>query len=106
MLSPGALEARSAAGLAAEISRLVTDGTLAPGERLPTVRDMAAELGLSTGTIAAAWRALAQAGVVTSRGRSGTFVRAERRDWLSPRVRGMAVDRSATPPPPSGLGGR
>jgi len=108
MLSPRALESRSAAGLAAEIARLVTDGTLGPGERLPTVRQMAADLGLSTGTVAAAWRALAQAGVVTSRGRSGTFVRSERREWLSPRVRGMSSSERAMPPTPtpSGLGGR
>ncbi|WP_298873169.1 aminotransferase class I/II-fold pyridoxal phosphate-dependent enzyme [uncultured Microbacterium sp.] len=108
MLAPTALSSRSAAGLAAEIARLVTDGTLEPGERLPTVREVAAELGLSTGTVAAAWRALAEAGVVTSRGRAGTFVRAERREWLSPRVRGMAAPETpgATPPTPRGLGGR
>lgn len=106
MLSPRSLVSRSAAGLAAEIARLVTEGTLAPGERLPTVRQMAADLGLSTGTVAAAWRALAQAGVVTSRGRSGTFVRAERREWLSPRVRGMSSSETVVPAAPSGLGGR
>ncbi|SDP02762.1 DNA-binding transcriptional regulator, MocR family, contains an aminotransferase domain [Microbacterium sp. ru370.1] len=107
MLSTTALSSRSAAGLAAEIARLVTDGTLEPGERLPTVRQVASDLGLSTGTIAAAWRALAEAGVVTSRGRAGTFVRAPRREWLSPRVRGLAaVDAPPAPPAPRGLGGR
>lgn len=106
MLSPRALESRSAAGLAAEIARLITDGTLVPGERLPTVRQMAADLGLSTGTVAATWRALAHAGVVTSRGRSGTFVRAERREWLSPRVRGMSTGGGRPVAAPSGLGGR
>lgn len=106
MLSPRALASRSAAGLAAEIARLVTDGTLGPGERLPTVRQMAADLGLSTGTIAAAWRALAHAGVVTSHGRSGTFVRAERREWLSPRVRGMSTGEGPPVAAPTGLGGR
>ena len=107
MLAPTALSSRSAAGLAAEIARLVTDGTLEPGERLPTVRQVAADLGLSTGTVAAAWRTLAEAGVVTSRGRAGTFVRAARREWLSPRVRGLAaVDPPPAPPAPRGLGGR
>lgn len=93
---------RTPAGLAAEIARLVSDGTVAPGERLPTVRDVAAALGVSTGTVAAAWRALADAGVVFSRGRAGTFVRAERREWLSPRVQGMSADR--VPGAPRGLG--
>ena len=102
MIPPGSFVERTSAGLAAEIARLVSDGTLAPGERLPTVRDVAAALGVSTGTVASAWRALADAGVVFSRGRAGTFVRAERREWLSPRVRGMSADR--VPGAPRGLG--
>ncbi len=102
MIPPDSFVERTSAGLAAEIARLVSDGTLAPGERLPTVRDVAAALGVSTGTVASAWRALADAGVVFSRGRAGTFVRAERREWLSPRVQGMSADR--VPGAPRGLG--
>ncbi|MFZ8756859.1 aminotransferase class I/II-fold pyridoxal phosphate-dependent enzyme [Microbacterium sp. HMH0099] len=106
MLSPDALVERSSAGIAAEIARLVSDGTLSPGERLPTVREVAAALGVSTGTVATAWRALADAGVVASRGRAGTFVHAERREWLSPRVRGLAAPATPGPrtPAPRGLG--
>ncbi|MDR6692397.1 DNA-binding transcriptional MocR family regulator [Microbacterium sp. 1154] len=106
MLEAEALTERSSAGLASEIARLVTDGTLLPGERLPTVRAVAAQLGVSTGTVAAAWRALADAGVIVSRGRAGSFVRSERREWLSPRVRGLAVEARGVPIPPRGLGGR
>ncbi|MEV8239263.1 aminotransferase class I/II-fold pyridoxal phosphate-dependent enzyme [Microbacterium testaceum] len=102
MIPPDSFVERTSAGLAAEIARLVSDGTLAPGERLPTVRDVAAALGVSTGTVASAWRALADAGVVFSRGRAGTFVRAERREWLSPRVQGMSATR--VPGAPRGLG--
>ena len=102
MLAPDALVERTAAGLAAEIARLVSDGTLPPGERLPTVRQFAAALEVSTGTVATAWRALADAGVVLSRGRAGTFVRAEKREWLSPRVQGMSAD--PIPGAPRGLG--
>lgn len=102
MIPPDSFVERTSAGLAAEIARLVSDGTLAPGERLPTVRDVAAALGVSTGTVASAWRALADAGVVFSRGRAGTFVRAERREWLSPRVEGMSAAR--VPGAPRGLG--
>ncbi|MDF2046705.1 GntR family transcriptional regulator [Microbacterium sp. Kw_RZR3] len=102
MIPPDSFVERTSAGLAAEIARLVSDGTLAPGERLPTVRDVAAALGVSTGTVASAWRALADAGVVFSRGRAGTFVRAERREWLSPRVQGMSAAR--VPGAPRGLG--
>lgn len=102
MISLDVLVERTPAGIAAEIARLVSDGTLAPGARLPTVREVAAALGVSTGTVATAWRALADAGVVFSRGRAGTFVRAERREWLSPRVQGMSADR--VPGAPRGLG--
>ncbi|MDQ1136434.1 DNA-binding transcriptional MocR family regulator [Microbacterium sp. SORGH_AS 1204] len=107
MFSPDVLVERSSAGIAAEIARLVRDGVIQAGERLPTVREVAAVRGVSTGTVATAWRALADAGVIVSRGRAGTFVRAERREWLSPRVRGLAAPESPrAPAPPRGLGGR
>lgn len=57
-------------GLLAEI----TAGEIAPGERLPTVRRLAEELGLAPGTIARAYRELETAGVLETRGRHGTFV--------------------------------
>lgn len=94
MLNPAALRERSPAGLAAEISRLVHDGTLAPGERLPTVRDVSAALGVSAGTVGAAWAALARAGLIVARGRAGTFVRAERRE-LTPHVQSLAARPTA-----------
>lgn len=90
MLSPGRLTERSPYGIAAQVSHLVDEGVLAPGERLPTVREIAARLGVSAGTVSAAWRALSDAGVIVSRGRAGTFVQTERRDWLSTRVQSLA----------------
>jgi DNA-binding transcriptional regulator YhcF (GntR family) len=52
----------------------VRDGRLAPGSRLPTVRDLAAELALAPNTVARAYRELETAGIVETRGRQGTFV--------------------------------
>lgn len=52
----------------------VASGALPPGHRLPTVRGLAEELGLAVNTVARAYRELEQAGVVVTRGRSGTFV--------------------------------
>ena len=52
----------------------VRDGRLAPGVRLPTVRELAGELGLAVNTVARAYRELEAAGVVETRGRAGTFV--------------------------------
>lgn len=49
-------------------------GTLTPGTRLPTVRDLAGELGLAVNTVARAYRELEAAGVVETRRRLGTFI--------------------------------
>lgn len=57
-------------GIVAQISA----GTLAPGQRLPPVRALAAELGVAANTAARAYRELEQAGVLVTRGRHGTFV--------------------------------
>jgi DNA-binding transcriptional MocR family regulator len=70
----GAVTDRSARGIAAAVSRLVTDGSLSPGERLPTVRALARQLGVSPTTVSEAWQVLADAGAIDTRGRLGTFV--------------------------------
>ena len=73
-LIAGAVGDRSARGIAAAVSRLVTVGELPRGSRLPTVRDVARELGVSPTTVSEAWSSLARAGQIETRGRSGTFV--------------------------------
>lgn len=73
---------RSPHGIAAGIARLIADGVYAPGDRLPTVRDVALALGVSPATVSGAWRRLATAGLIESRGRSGSFVRTAPRAWL------------------------
>ncbi|MEV6772161.1 aminotransferase class I/II-fold pyridoxal phosphate-dependent enzyme [Nocardia sp. NPDC051030] len=65
---------RTAAGIAAALSRRIRSGALPPGTRLPTVRDMARELKVSPATVNQAWRALAATGAIVARGRAGTFV--------------------------------
>ena len=58
------------------LAAAVRTGGLAAGERLPTVRRLAADLGLANNTVARAYRELEEAGVVETRGRNGTFVAA------------------------------
>lgn len=60
----------------AQIATMAAAGTLAAGSRLPTVRQLAADLGVAGGTVARAYRELEAAGVVETRGRHGTFVAA------------------------------
>lgn len=52
----------------------VRSGRLPPGTRLPTVRELAGQLGLAVNTVARAYRELETAGIVETRGRFGTFV--------------------------------
>jgi DNA-binding transcriptional regulator YhcF (GntR family) len=60
--------------LRSQLAAAVTRGDLAPGTRLGTVRQTAAELGLAANTVARAYRELEADGVVVTRGRKGTFV--------------------------------
>lgn len=80
---------RSPQGIATGIARLITTGDLAAGDRLPTVRELAADLGISPATVSHAWQTLSAAGLIVSRGRSGSFVRDEPREWLPRRYRGL-----------------
>jgi GntR family transcriptional regulator len=59
-----------------QISSLIALGALAPGTRLPTVRSLAADLGIAAGTVARAYKELEAAGLVDSRRRGGTVVTA------------------------------
>lgn len=60
--------------LRAQLAVMVAVGRLEPGCRLPTVRDLAAQLGLAPGTVARAYHQLESDGSVQGRGRLGTFV--------------------------------
>jgi len=52
----------------------VRAGVLPPGTRLPTVRELAGQLGVATNTVARAYRELESAAIVETRGRFGTFI--------------------------------
>jgi GntR family transcriptional regulator len=59
-----------------QVRHAIAGGTLAPGDRLPPVRDLAVELAVNPNTIARAYQDLERDGVIeTARGR-GTFVAA------------------------------
>ena len=58
----------------AQLAGLITTGRLLPGDRLPTVRALAADLGLAANTVARAFKELEAAGLVETRRRAGTVV--------------------------------
>ena len=57
-----------------QVTALVIGGALAPGDRLPAIRQLAKDLGLAGGTVARAYRELEADGVVSTHGRHGTVV--------------------------------
>jgi len=57
-----------------QVRDAVAAGTLAAGAKLPTVRALAAELGLAVNTVARTYRELEADGIIETRGRSGSFV--------------------------------
>ena len=63
------------------VKRAVGTGTLQPGDRLPSVRELAKELVINPNTIVHAYQVLEAEGVTVSRRGSGTFV-AERKQRL------------------------
>ncbi|WP_239004154.1 PLP-dependent aminotransferase family protein [Nocardia panacis] len=68
------LDDRTPAGIAAAVGHRIRSGALEPGDRLPTVREVARQLRVSPATVSQAWRALAATGAIVARGRAGTFV--------------------------------
>ncbi|WOF22345.1 aminotransferase class I/II-fold pyridoxal phosphate-dependent enzyme [Microbacterium betulae] len=78
------ISGRTAQAIAMEIRSLIEQGTVPPGDRLPTVRSLAQTLEVSPTTITEAWNRLLSAGLIRTEGRRGTFV--------SPRVGKRSVE--------------
>lgn len=57
-----------------QISGMITTGSLGKGERLPSVRQLGADLAVAPGTVAKAYRSLEAEGLIVSRAGSGTRV--------------------------------
>ena len=57
-----------------QIARMVAAGTLKPGHQLPTIRQLAADLGLAKGTISKAYELLEADNIIAMNGRKGSFV--------------------------------
>jgi DNA-binding transcriptional regulator YhcF (GntR family) len=73
----------------AQLADSIRSGELAAGDRLPTVRRLADDLGLAVNTIARSYKELEAEGLVETRGRNGTVV-----SW-SPDVDTRALEQAA-----------
>ncbi len=85
---------------------LVTMGVLAPGDKLPPIRTVAAAIGVSTSTVADAWSIMRDHGLIVTDRRRGTTVRpstghGRRRWWRVPMPPGtLELDLSTGTPDP------
>jgi len=78
-----------------QIKHMIATGTLKPGDQLPTVRQMAADLRVNFNTIARAYRMLDEDGLISTQHGRGTYIlppsseangerlRREDLDWLT-----------------------
>ncbi len=80
------------------IAELITGGALVPSSRLPPVRQLAQELKLNPLTVARAYKELAQADLIETRGGGGTFVRTLR-GTAAPKYRNGASETGELAPP-------
>ncbi|MBW2425593.1 MAG: PLP-dependent aminotransferase family protein [Deltaproteobacteria bacterium] len=84
--------------IADQLSRAIGQGELEPGERLPAIRALAADLGLHRDTVALAYEQLAREGQVEARVGRGTFVASG--------ARTVAEGPSPEAPPVTSVGGQ
>ncbi len=56
------------------VKKMIASAVLKPGDQLPTVRQLAADLGVNFNTIARAYRMLDEAGVISTQQGRGTYV--------------------------------
>lgn len=89
-----------------QLAGLVAAGSLPAGRRLPSVRQLAGDLGLAPGTVARAYATLEADGVLRTRERGGTFVAGPAQTASSARLRALAAaaDRYVTAARELGLG--
>jgi GntR family transcriptional regulator len=88
------------AQIAEQIKYRAIGGKLVPGERLPSVRALAEQLGLNPTTVARVYRQLESEGVIYTQAGSGTFIAnrtpgltvAEQRRRLEGPIRQLVVE--------------
>lgn len=83
-----------------QVRLLVSSGRLSPDEELPSIRALAEKLMINPNTVARAYRDLEQAGIVTKRRTTGSYISAgaspmgkkERLELLAEKVDGLLAD--------------
>jgi len=76
----------------------ITQGKLGPGDRVPSVRSLASELGVARGTVDMAYQMLVNEGYFVARGAAGTVV-SPRLGHVAGQARALAQTTAASPSP-------
>jgi DNA-binding transcriptional regulator YhcF (GntR family) len=93
--------------LASRISSAVRDGRLGPGDRLPSVRELAEAVGVNVNTVRAVYARLESEGIVRGEQGRGTFVAgaphhdAATRRELRAQIAQLEAALARLPPPPT-----
>lgn len=74
-----------------QIKQLIASGDLQPGDQLPTVRQLAADLRVNFNTVARAYRLLDEAGIISTQQGRGTYVLETASQQASDRLRAEAL---------------
>jgi len=78
-----------------QIDQKVSGGTLRPGDQLPTVRALAAELRVNFNTVARAYRLLDEAGLISTQQGRGTYIMAKPAPEVEKRLRRQTLEALA-----------
>lgn len=74
-----------------QVKQLIASGELVPGDQLPTVRQLAADLRVNFNTVARAYRLLDEAGVISTQQGRGTYVLETANKQANERLRAEAL---------------
>jgi GntR family transcriptional regulator len=81
------------AQLIAQIKEAVRSDALAPGDPLPSIRQLANDLELDNKTVAKAYRLLQRDGIVQSKGYRGTFVHPDAKAHCNDDLEALAFEK-------------
>jgi GntR family transcriptional repressor for pyruvate dehydrogenase complex len=70
-------------GIAVDLERMILDGVLKPGDRIPPERELAVTVGVSRSSVRDALRDLEMRGLIDRKPGRGTVVKAAREEFLS-----------------------
>lgn len=75
-----------------QVRQMVTGGELQPGDQLPTVRQLAADLRINWNTVARAYKLLDEAGLISSQQGRGTYIWERPSEEISLKLRQQALE--------------